>query len=156
MPTEADGAGPSHAITRLRRDDLPALEAMLRAEGLPADDCAEQLDHFHAIYAGERLVAAGALEPAGDAALLRSIVVAPESRGRGLGADLTRLLLARARDDGYRAVYLLTETAADYFTGFGFVAAARDAVPPAVAATRQFAGLCPASATCLVLRLDPS
>ncbi len=154
MPTEAGGYEPGHAITRLRRNDLPALEALLRADGLPADDCSEQLDHFHAIYAGNRLIAAGALEPAGDAALLRSIVVAPDSRGRGLGRELTRFLLARARNDGYRAVYLLSETAADFFTRLGFVAAARAEVPRAVAATRQFASLCPASATCLVLPLD--
>lgn len=154
MPTEAGEFGPETAITRLRRADLPALEQLLRDHGLPAADCGEQLDHFHAIYRGDQLAAAGALEPAGDAALLRSIVVAPGARGRGLGAKMTRHLLACARNDGYRAVYLLTETAAQYFVRFDFVPTERAEVPAAVAATRQFESLCPDSATCLVLRLD--
>ena len=154
MATEPGAAGADIAITRLRPADLPALEALLREHGLPADDCDEQLDHFHAIYAGDRLAAAGALEPAGAAALLRSIVVAPGSRGRGLGRRITGFLLAQARADGFRAIYLLTETAADYFTRFGFVPTPRAGVPAAIAATRQFTSLCPDTASCLLLRLD--
>lgn len=154
MPIESGAVGQDGAISRLRPADRPVLEELLRAHGLPADDCGEQIDRFHAIYDGDRLAAAGALEPAGDAALLRSLVVAPGWRGRGLGRRLTEFLLARARADGYRAVYLLTETAADYFVRFGFVPAARATVPPAVAATRQFASLCPDTASCLRLWLD--
>ncbi len=154
MPTETGAVGTDIAITRLRPADLPVLEALLREHDLPADDCGEQLDHFHAIYAGDRLAAAGALEPGGDAVLLRSIVVAPDWRGRGLGRRMTEFLLAKAKADGFRAVYLLTETAADYFTRFGFVPTSRAGVPAAIAATRQFASLCPDSASCLLLRLD--
>ncbi len=154
MPIEPEPVGTDFAITRLRRADLPALEVLLREQGLPADDCGEQLEHFHAIYDGDRLAAAGALEPAGDAALLRSIVVAPGWRGRGLGRRITEFLLAKANADGYRAVYLLTDTAADYFTRFGFVPTPRAGVPAAIAATRQFASLCPDTASCLLLRLD--
>ena len=40
----------------------------------------------------------------------------------------------------------LTTTAADYFARLGFVRIDRDAAPPAIRATAQFASLCPASA----------
>ncbi|WP_437717056.1 hypothetical protein WMF45_11955 [Sorangium sp. So ce448] len=46
------------------------------------------------------------------------------------------------------AVYLLTTTAADYFRGLGFASASREAVPAELAASPEFAGACPASATC--------
>ena len=66
---------------------------------------------------------------------------------------VTEFLIAQARADGQTALYLLTETAAGYFERFGFAAVARDAVPPEVTATRQFADLCPQTAACLGLRL---
>jgi amino-acid N-acetyltransferase len=52
---------------------------------------------------------------------------------------------ARAR--GARAIYLLTEASVDFFTGLGYAPCARDRVPAAIAATAEFAKLCPASAT---------
>ncbi len=154
MATEPGTVALDLPITPLRPADLPALEDLLRAHGLPADDCREQLAHFQAIYDDDRLVAAGGLEPAGDAALLRSIVVVPERRSHGLGRRLTEYLLAQARADGAGTIYLLTESAADYFVRLGFAPTPRDAVPPAIAATRQFASLCPDTAVCLALQLD--
>lgn len=139
-------------ITDLDPTDLPRLESLLRAQGLPADDCADQLQHFVGLYAGDCLIAAGGLEPAGDCGLLRSLVVTPDWRGRGLGRRLIQHLLARARARDYRAVYLLTETAAAYFLRHDFEPVERAGVPAAVAATRQFASLCPDNAVCLRYR----
>ena len=99
-------------ITDLDPADLPRLESLLTSQGLPADDCRQQLEHFVAVYDGARLIAAGGLEPAGDCALLRSLVVVPDRRGQGLGAGLTEYLLERGRARQFEAVYLLTETAA--------------------------------------------
>ena len=78
---------------------------------------------------------------------------AVEERGEGLAQRVTEFLIAQARRDGLTALYLLSETAGSYFERFGFESVARDAVPPAVAATRQFAELCPQSAACLRLTL---
>ena len=145
--------GASAEITDLDPADLPRLESLLQSQGLPADDCRQQLEHFVAVYDGERLIAAGGLEPAGDCGLLRSLVVAPERRGRGLGRCLTDFLLQRARERNLEAVYLLTETAGGYFPRHGFEPVERSEVPAAIAATRQFASLCPDSAICLRYRL---
>ena len=136
-------------ISQLDPGDLPRLESLLQSQGLPADDCHQQLEHFVAVYDGDRLVAAGGLEPAGNYGLLRSLVVEPDWREHGLGRRLTQYLLERARARGLEAVYLLTETADGYFPRHGFEPVERGLVPAEVAATRQFASLCPDSASCL-------
>ena len=50
----------------------------------------------------------------------------------------------------------MTETAAAYFENIGFCKLPRAEVPAAIAATRQFADLCPDSAECLMLPLAES
>ena len=152
METEAENSA-FDDIVRLQADDLPKLRAMLVDNALPADDCEAPGNEFFGIFDDAELIAAGGLESAGDDCLLRSLVVKPGYRNRGLAQRLTTFLLARARAQDYAAVYLLTETAADYFSRLGFTPTARDRVPPAIAATRQFAQLCPDSAVCLTLPL---
>jgi amino-acid N-acetyltransferase len=51
-----------------------------------------------------------------------------------------------------RALYLLTETAAEFWPRFGFVRIARDAAPPGVRDSAEWSGGCPASA--VAMRLD--
>jgi amino-acid N-acetyltransferase len=140
-------------IVELRRADLAQLEALLRANRLPTEDCAGQVQYFCASYDGARLIAAGAIEPVAQYGLLRSIVVSEDFRGRGLARRITAHLLNRARDEGRTAIYLLTETAQTYFAGLGFVSIARVDVPEAVRLTRQFVSLCPESASCMCLPL---
>ncbi|MDC1287852.1 arsenic resistance N-acetyltransferase ArsN2 [Gammaproteobacteria bacterium] len=143
------------AIVELRRADLTQLEALLRANHLPAEDCAGQIQHYCASYQGDELVAAGAIEPVAQYGLLRSIVVREDHRGRGLARRMTSHLLDKGRDEGRVAIYLLTETAQTYFAGLGFVPMARADVPEAVSLTRQFTSLCPDSASCMYLPLRP-
>jgi amino-acid N-acetyltransferase len=148
-PTSGVGA---HIIP-LCRADLAQLEALLQANHLPTEDCAEQVQHYCAIYAGDELIAAGAIEPVAQCGLLRSVVVREDYRGRGLARSVTAHLLNQARDEGRMTIYLLTETAQTYFADLGFVPMARADVPEAVSLTRQFASLCPDSASCMYLPL---
>jgi len=74
------------------------------------------------------------------------VAVAAEQRGRGLGAALTATALDLARRRGVRTVYLLTETAAEFFPRFGFRPVPRPAVDPAVLGSAEFTTACPASA----------
>ena len=52
-------AAPADAIVRLNPSQLPELRALLEANGLPADDCAEQAENFYGIVERGRLIAAG-------------------------------------------------------------------------------------------------
>ena len=96
-----------------------------------------------------RILGAAGCEYARDMVLLRSVVVATEARGDGIGAALVADRLAAAKRAGACRAFLLTTTAAPWFARLKFAPVSRDAVPPAIAATREFASLCPVSASCL-------
>ena len=88
----------------------------------------------------------GGFEAHGAHPLLRSIVVEGRERGHGYGRTLVNGLIAEARKLGLKDAYLLTETAAPFFAALDFTPCAREAAPPEIAASQQFAALCPASA----------
>jgi amino-acid N-acetyltransferase len=144
-----------HAIIELQPGDFAQLEALLRFNRLPAEDCAGTANIFYGIFEADELVAAGGLEVATDDALLRSVVVQERLRSHGLARKICDHLIAQALSDGKKAIYLLTETAEDYFEKLGFKRIARSQVPAAIAATRQFTSLCPDSASCLKMSLFP-
>ena len=96
------------------------------------------------------VVGSAALELYGASALLRSVAVQRDRRGRGLGRRLTGAALDLARRCGAVRVYLLTETADDFFPRFGFSPVARREVPPSVRGSVEFVSACPESARAMV------
>jgi amino-acid N-acetyltransferase len=140
--------GPAHST------DEPAIKALLAESSLPTSDLAPGgLAHFLVCREAGRVVGVVGLEAAGDAALLRSLVVAPERRGSGIGRGLVRRAEAHARGLGVHALYLLTTTAERFFGARGYRPADRDSVPDAVRATAEFSTLCPSTAACMIKRL---
>ena len=81
------------------------------------------------------------------------MAVADTHRGHGVGEMLVETLLTSARDMGITHVYLLTETAGDYFPKFGFETVERSSVPTSVQESVEFASVCPVSALAMELRL---
>jgi len=137
----------SPTLRAARPDDRPAAEALLGALDLPLaglDAC------FSTIWVAEAadgpLVGLAGIELYPDGALLRSVAVHPDWRGTGLGRALIGRALDGARAAGARDAYLLTTTAERWFPRFGFVAIARDEVPPGVRQSVEFREACPASA----------
>jgi arsenate reductase len=135
-------------------DDVEAVRRLLAQAELPS---AGLEDQFPAAYVlarrGGEIVGVAGLETYGTYGLLRSVAVAPSLRRGGTGRALLADRLAVAHAKGLDATYLLTTTAADYFQRLGFSAAPREEAPAEIAASPEFAGVCPASATCMVLRL---
>ena len=90
---------------------------------------------------------------AGPDALIRSIVVGQDARGRCLGVTITESLAQQARDAGVERLWLLTTSASPFFEKLGWRHADRALAPSAIAQSKQFAGLCPASAAFMVRAL---
>jgi amino-acid N-acetyltransferase len=136
--------------------DRSAVEALLTREQLPLEGVAEHFDTFVVAESGSEVVGAAGLEVHGSFGLLRSVVVAPEVKGQGVGRGLTHQLLAQARARGLEAVYLLTTTAPDFFAHLGFERIAREAAPAPLWASAELQGACPASAIVMRLALRPA
>jgi amino-acid N-acetyltransferase len=129
-------------IERASPADVPAVEALLSAAGLPLDGAADALSAGVVAREGGRIVAAAAVERYGESGLLRSVVVAPERRGTGLGRRIVAAAEDLARREGVRDLYLLTETAADWFPRLGYRVVPRADAETAVGASVEFTSVC--------------
>lgn len=130
--------------------DLPALETVLRACGLPSEDVRDRLGDLLVAEDDGDLAGVGGFERCGgDVALLRAFAVVAEKRNRGVGRQLYEATVAAARRAGISRLYLLTTTAQGYFARLGFEPVARSEAPEAIRHTRQFRELCPDAAALL-------
>ncbi len=129
--------------------DMPAIQTLLATCHMPAEGIELLTDSCLVAKADARLVGTVALEPCGRAALLRSLAVAPNYRGRSVGRGLYARMLAKARLLGIEQLYLLTTDAEPYFAKLGFERAERSKAPAQIQATSQFRSLCPQSAVCM-------
>ena len=136
--------------------DLIAIRALLERSGLPTSDLESSQPQFAVIRQDDLVVAAGALQRFGSAALLRSVVVAPEHRGSGLGRRVVCELERLARAAEIKRLILLTQTAAEFFTRQGFRAIERSSAPQEMQASEEFRSLCPSSAICMARDLASS
>jgi amino-acid N-acetyltransferase len=133
--------------------DLPLIAEALAAEGLPTADLPGAIEFFVFREPGGGMIGFAGLEAFGQAGLLRSLVVLPPARARAQGSAIVDWMAQEARRRGIAELYLLTTGAAGFFEKLGFRRIGRDAVPERVAASAEFAALCPASAQCLARRV---
>jgi amino-acid N-acetyltransferase len=135
--------------------DLIAIRALLERCGLPTSDLEAARPEFAVIREDGRVIAAGALQRFGSSALLRSVVVAPDRRGSGLGQAVVSELERMARGSQVICLVLLTQTAAEFFARQGYRVIERSTVPEGMQGSEEFRSLCPSSATCMAKRLPP-
>ena len=131
------------------------LRKALVEAALPVEDLEDEGRSFSRVVGGngETLGYTG-IEHCGDSVLLRSVVVLPEYRGRGLAKALVGETLKQAPETA--AVFLATTTASPIFERMDFVPVNRSNAPPAILSTRQLSGICPASATIMKLNRHPT
>lgn len=131
--------------------DLDDVLALLRECELPVDGVDQHIGTFIVARDGGRLVGCGGAEAYQFAALIRSVAVAPDQRGAGLGRRIVRELLDRLSSRGLREFYLLTTSAEGYFRKRGFKPIDRDEVHPQLMSSAELQGACPDSAICMRL-----
>lgn len=124
------------------------VEALLTEAQLPVSDFSSSLSlNLLGVRESGRLVGVVGIEVYGAVGMLRSLAVAAPRRNSGLGVRLVSNAEAWAAERGVKTLYLLTTTAAEFFAKLGYEAIPRPEAPAAIAATAQFADLCPASST---------
>lgn len=152
--TMADGAQQRPpAIEPIAPD--PELVELLQACELPTEDVYEEKPLvFFGCREARRLIAVVGVETGPETALLRSLAVAPDARGRGLAQRLVAFVEHLNAARGVPALYLLTTTAADFFRQLGYADTPRERAPDAIRAGAQFSRLCPDDADFLMKPLN--
>lgn len=136
--------------------DLCAIRTLLERCGLPTSDLEGARPEFAVIRESGLVIAVGALERFGSAALVRSVAVAPGQRGRGLGQAMVSELERRARAANISRLILLTQSAVEFFARQGYRVIERSAAPADLRGSEEFRALCPSSATCMAKSLRDS
>ncbi len=145
-------AGKGRIFNRPKYEDVIDL---LRSCRLPTSDLnPQQMTDFIGIYQKERLIGVCGIEFFNGCALLRSLAVRPENRSNGQGKRLLETILARAVEREVAEIYLLTETARDYFNRQGFNTVQRADAPVEIRKSSQFLKICPLSSILMVYRVD--
>jgi amino-acid N-acetyltransferase len=135
--------------------DYAQIITLLEAALLPTEDLRRSsMADFLVAHAGSgNAIGAIGVERYGRDALLRSLVVAPDYRNLGVGAQLVAELEARCRSLAVTDLFLLTTSARDFFARRRYRAIGRDSVPGALRAAAEFTRLCPDSAVCMTKSL---
>ena len=141
--------GPRVRLEPADESDLSSVERLLAENGLPSADVRSKPNSFYLAFDQNERVGVGGIEVYGTDGLLRSVVVDPSARGKGVGSAICAALERRASTAGVETLYLLTTTAADFFARQGYDEIERADAPGAIRETAQFSDLCPATATCM-------
>ena len=134
--------------------DMAPVRELLEGVGLEKDLARdEHVGSFFVLRNETGVVGAVALEVHGDDAILRSLAVNSEFRGAGYGWMLADMAVSQARWRGVRRIYLLTESASEFFAAkFGFRVVDRSTLSKQVAASETFSRL--TGAQLVAMRLD--
>lgn len=148
--------GNAFDIENFSTHDKEKVLDLLKACQLPTEDLTdEKMKNFMvARDQDDRIIGVVGVEMYQESALLRSLAVHPAYREKGVGSGLTRKIESFATHSGIKTLYLLTMTAADFFSKIGYEVTQRDRVPKSIEKTEEFKNVCPVSAVCLFKALD--
>ncbi|MHA2064382.1 MAG: arsenic resistance N-acetyltransferase ArsN2 [Candidatus Thorarchaeota archaeon] len=136
-----------YRIERTNPSELSSILNLLMEVDLPGEGVKDHISNFLTLKSSDM---DSDMEPWGcvgleiynDSALLRSMAVTPEHQGKGLGTVLTEAIIEDARKKDIKTLFLLTDTAEDFFIRFGFHVVERELVPKDVKQSIEFAKLC--------------
>lgn len=126
--------------------DYTALTSLLSTHKLPVKDINKELPHFILAKKDDQLVGSIGIEKYGSIGLLRSLSTDALFQQQGIASRLLEELLALCQSEGIQSLYLLTETAKDFFEKRGFAVTDRSTVPDPIKNSSEFSELCPSTA----------
>ncbi len=143
------------SIKPVSAPDLEGLRLILLAEGLPVESILDAPVHFFSAHAENgAAVAWGGLEVYGTQAILRSVVVNSVLRGIGAGRVLVRELIDEARIRGLTRLWLLTNSAENFFGKMGFSHAIRSEAPIEIQNSEEFLWPHNETAHCMSMKIQ--
>jgi len=142
------------AIRPAQRGDMDSVREILKSVNLSDEQARDdQFQSFFVLRNEKGNVGCVSLEVYGDDAVLRALAVDPEFRGAGYGWMLADMAVGQARWRGVRRIYLLTESASDFFAAkFGFRVVDRTTLSKSISGSETFAAH--AGSARVAMRLD--
>lgn len=156
IPIVSDQMKPLNTVlyTQAREEDVEDIVKLLKDSNLPVKDLGTGKRMFLVALAAEKLIGVVAVELYDEYGLLRSLAVNNKFRGLNVGKKLVAEAENWSRNNGLKQLYLLTTTAADFFHKLGWKTTERSSAPESIAASTEFASVCPSSAVCMMRKLE--
>lgn len=150
MKTELS-ASPVLKIALSEQERQKVIDLLLQQK-LPITDMKEDT-LLYLLQDGVKVTGTVGLDIFDDCALLRSVSIVADARGKGYGKILNEQIEVFAKESGINCMYLITNTAKDFFERQGYCVIDRATAPDAIKQTDQFTGLCPSSAAVMKKRI---
>ncbi|MCB0497854.1 MAG: GNAT family N-acetyltransferase [Cyclobacteriaceae bacterium] len=132
-----------------RSNELPYLEALLSANKLCFNDLESRGVELFSVSRDNKMVGYFGYEIFGEDALFRSFIVVPEERNKNYGHQMWEMAKGHLKNRKVKHVYLLTNTATDFFAKVGYTLFERAHVPVSIAQTSEFVTFCPTDSVCM-------
>jgi len=140
-------------ITNVIIRDLENVLRLLKLVDLPIEGVKEHFQNFFLIKEDNLAIGCIGIEIYGQVGLLRSLAVHPSFQNKGLGQKLVGWIERYSTEKGINSIYLLTETAENFFLKLGYQFIPREKTDPKIKQSIEFTTLCP-SAPVMVKKID--
>ena len=140
-------------IVPASQNSFSAAIELLKNNNLPTEDINPGTQLF-VVEEGDNVIATVAVEYDYNDALLRSLSVSEEKRSSGIGAELVDFIEDYVRKQGVRTIYILTTTAAGFFSRRGYTLIDRSNVPQFIKDTKEYSVICASSSTLMKKKLS--
>lgn len=136
-------------IKEISPDEFDSVFELLAEAKLDFSDLKQPNIRLFRFEENGQTIGVGGLEIFDDQALLRSVAVKKALQGKGFGKEMVVQIEQTARHSGIKSLYLLTNTAPDFFKSIGYQQTDRKDFAEPLKQTAQFTGLCPVTAVCM-------
>lgn len=133
-------------IRSAANEDRQSIITLLKEEKLPVEDLPASLANFLVASENDKIIGVIGLEKYRSLALLRSMAVSMDYRNNNVASQLVEQLETFAKSSGIKWMYLLTETAEQYFERQAYQKVSREIAPKEIQASSEFSHVCPESA----------
>lgn len=138
----------TYRLRHASENDLEAMKNILKSCGLSALGIESSKNTFILVEKNEAIIGMLGSICLGEQALLRSFAVEKQYRGRALGRLMLEEMEIKLREKGIKEIFLLTETAADYFSKIGFEEISRGQIPQRLLQISELDRVCSCKRRC--------
>ena len=132
---------------------LEQVRLLLKNLDLVYEEVDSHFDNFIVAVKDEQVIGCAGLEVYNRIALLRSVAVDPKYQRLRIGHQLIQNILEKAENEGLKDLYLLTDTAVDFFKKFDFVVISRELVDEKIKQSYEYSEACPDTAYVMIRKL---